>query len=479
VVNTTERSATTTKTKKKKKNEARSSGRDHREEEYDDDSTSASEQYSSSQYVYNEMYGLCAEEDSDSGLAESPILGPRRSAPTSHSSSASAKPKKEKKVNGRKGIAGNGPANVSYESLDKAMSGHFTFANRRKQAEQTKAAEAKKKKTTDGDDGEAREDDDGYILDVDDDDVVAEDAGTTAGEVSEGYIDVAGAAEGGGPERQQLEGRSDEANSQCYAWTQGEEEEEDEQEEEEQSASAQMTKKKSTKKKATMTASGDDEAELLTDWNSRFQVHTRAVRCTGDGSEESSPCACYQFRAWWNRCGRSATTRPAPSNTGSTANCSPSPRCARFPGLEPGLTDHLTLDDAQSRVCVVLPGLYVLGEALRQDHHRRDPPAAGDQDHQACECARPPSSLFVSFFALLSFLVAADADRPFGPLTGEVGGVAGGVKYIVQNILFKFAVDYKGIYGSDYAAAKVKHLLRIVVASGVVNNTVCVVCACV
>jgi hypothetical protein len=34
--------------------------------------------------------------------------------------------------------------------------------------------------------------------------------------------------------------------------------------------------------------------------------------------------------------------------------------------------------------------------------------------------------------------------------------VAGGVKYIVQNILFKFAVDYKGIYGSDYAAAKVR-----------------------
>jgi hypothetical protein len=35
--------------------------------------------------------------------------------------------------------------------------------------------------------------------------------------------------------------------------------------------------------------------------------------------------------------------------------------------------------------------------------------------------------------------------------------VAGGVKYIVHNILFKFAVDYKGIYGSDYAAAKVRH----------------------
>ena len=34
-------------------------------------------------------------------------------------------------------------------------------------------------------------------------------------------------------------------------------------------------------------------------------------------------------------------------------------------------------------------------------------------------------------------------------------GMAGGDKYIVHNILFKFAVDSAGLYGSDYAAAKV------------------------
>ena len=34
-------------------------------------------------------------------------------------------------------------------------------------------------------------------------------------------------------------------------------------------------------------------------------------------------------------------------------------------------------------------------------------------------------------------------------------GMAGGDKYIVHNILFKFAVDNAGLYGSDYAAAKV------------------------
>ena len=36
-----------------------------------------------------------------------------------------------------------------------------------------------------------------------------------------------------------------------------------------------------------------------------------------------------------------------------------------------------------------------------------------------------------------------------------VGGQAGGDKYIVHNILFKFAVDSKKFYGSDAYAAKV------------------------
>ena len=36
-----------------------------------------------------------------------------------------------------------------------------------------------------------------------------------------------------------------------------------------------------------------------------------------------------------------------------------------------------------------------------------------------------------------------------------MGGVAGGRKYAVHSIVFKFAVDTDGFYGSDYAAAKV------------------------
>ncbi|KAL6059841.1 Clu domain-containing protein [Balamuthia mandrillaris] len=37
----------------------------------------------------------------------------------------------------------------------------------------------------------------------------------------------------------------------------------------------------------------------------------------------------------------------------------------------------------------------------------------------------------------------------------ELGGIVGGEKYIVHNILFKFALDARGLYRSDYAAAKV------------------------
>eukprot|EP00939_MAST-03C_sp_MAST-3C-sp1_P002440 g2440.t1 len=40
------------------------------------------------------------------------------------------------------------------------------------------------------------------------------------------------------------------------------------------------------------------------------------------------------------------------------------------------------------------------------------------------------------------------------PVATEVGGVAGGEKYIAHGILFKYAVDSKGIYGTDTFAAK-------------------------
>jgi len=44
-------------------------------------------------------------------------------------------------------------------------------------------------------------------------------------------------------------------------------------------------------------------------------------------------------------------------------------------------------------------------------------------------------------------------DKTIRPI--NIGGVAGGEKFLVHNILFKFAVDSAGLLGSDYAAAKV------------------------
>lgn len=44
------------------------------------------------------------------------------------------------------------------------------------------------------------------------------------------------------------------------------------------------------------------------------------------------------------------------------------------------------------------------------------------------------------------------AEKTIKPI--NLGGKLGGTKYIVQNILFKFAVDESGLY-SDHAAAKV------------------------
>jgi len=37
----------------------------------------------------------------------------------------------------------------------------------------------------------------------------------------------------------------------------------------------------------------------------------------------------------------------------------------------------------------------------------------------------------------------------------DLPGYMGGQKYVVHNILFKFAVDYNGLFGNDYSAAKV------------------------
>ena len=48
-----------------------------------------------------------------------------------------------------------------------------------------------------------------------------------------------------------------------------------------------------------------------------------------------------------------------------------------------------------------------------------------------------------------------DHQKTINPVS--VGGVAGGEKYIVSGILFKFAIDGFGLYGSDENAMKGIH----------------------
>lgn len=45
-----------------------------------------------------------------------------------------------------------------------------------------------------------------------------------------------------------------------------------------------------------------------------------------------------------------------------------------------------------------------------------------------------------------------DAQKTIKPV--DMGGVAGGTKYLVNNIIFKFAIDHQGLYGSDESASK-------------------------
>ncbi|PRP84152.1 hypothetical protein PROFUN_04143 [Planoprotostelium fungivorum] len=54
---------------------------------------------------------------------------------------------------------------------------------------------------------------------------------------------------------------------------------------------------------------------------------------------------------------------------------------------------------------------------------------------------------------IISELYLPDDQKTIKP--NDIGGFAGGVKYVVKGILFKLAVDSHGLYGSDMAAAKV------------------------
>ena len=62
------------------------------------------------------------------------------------------------------------------------------------------------------------------------------------------------------------------------------------------------------------------------------------------------------------------------------------------------------------------------------------------------------SPLLFFLISLFSFSQKDGFTKTLIPM--DIGGRAGGQKYLINNILFKFAVDVHNLYGSDYAAAK-------------------------
>ena len=62
---------------------------------------------------------------------------------------------------------------------------------------------------------------------------------------------------------------------------------------------------------------------------------------------------------------------------------------------------------------------------------------------------------------IITELFLDDVQKSIPPITGKVGGVAGGAKYFCQGIFFKLPVDEFGIYGGDEGIIKTagKHFL--------------------
>ena len=82
------------------------------------------------------------------------------------------------------------------------------------------------------------------------------------------------------------------------------------------------------------------------------------------------------------------------------------------------------------------------------------------QEHRV-RCYRELTNLaldFVHCAKTYGMLIISEAETPVKHKTippTQIGGLAGGDKYLVNNILFKFAVDSHNFFGSDEAAHKV------------------------
>jgi len=78
----------------------------------------------------------------------------------------------------------------------------------------------------------------------------------------------------------------------------------------------------------------------------------------------------------------------------------------------------------------------------------------GQQADKLCTLAKD----FVAAAKMYGKIIISEVFLPYKQKTIKpisIGGVAGGEKYIHRGILFKFAMDWEGLYGGDEYSAKV------------------------
>ena len=104
--------------------------------------------------------------------------------------------------------------------------------------------------------------------------------------------------------------------------------------------------------------------------------------------------------------------------------------------------------------------------AAQDDSLQLERSTRAELDLLASQC-RQFASLAHNFLAVAvgyAKVIVSEAGLPAAEKTIKpvaLGGQAGGEKYVAQGILFKFATDWRGLYGGDESAAKAaSHELR-------------------
>jgi hypothetical protein len=255
---------------------------DEEDEEDEDESTAASEVDSSQYTPPDNMYRLYTDDGSELELEpehsqQQTLSAPRVPKPTATSCSASAS--ERDRARGRSLLGTN---SSSYESLDKTMSGQFTFSRPHRVTKKDGDNVEQEKLQTAGE-GNSSNTNYVYALDLGEETTTSARSEDGAGSTTTSYyLDDAGVGGAGGGADAASRGEEQPTRIETYAWPQDSEER--------QPVRLKPSRSPKTKKKTTTA----DEAELLSDWNSRFQValvvlreHIGAIRAALEGSHMS------------------------------------------------------------------------------------------------------------------------------------------------------------------------------------------------